>query len=317
VFHIRNTPGLVARGGVSYTEHQVPRPAWGCFTYGTPRAFWRGEVFHIRNTPGLVARGGVSYTEHPDLSARAQGFACETPRPWASDGRGYATTPIPSWPLPQVGRSLFPEASGRSGASGFRAVRRVFPGLSRQISCRQKIAPVFSRQKIRGGWIPSGCGEPLREPFSSLKAPYGCRGGRPLSPGPIRPCAAFPWLPTATTLLPPCALRGFPTGSPSAPSGAFPRGLPRLILGFPRGSSPEGGRGRPMGFARTKPRRSPGSAPGVPITWSNRGFSRPSPRALPGKRMGRAWGDGGSGGGDGRVLTNQQARAIMRASEQE
>jgi hypothetical protein len=176
----------------------------------------RTGVFHIRNTRSLGRPGGVSYTEHPGLSARGcftcetlrplggarRRFTGETPRPWASDGRGYATPPILSWPLPQVARSLFPEASGRSGASGFRAVCRVFPGLSRRISCRQKIAPIFRRQKIQGGWIPSGCGERLRKPFSSLKAPYGCRGGRPSSPGPIRPCAAFPWLPTATTLPP-------------------------------------------------------------------------------------------------------------------
>jgi hypothetical protein len=159
-------------------------------------------VFHIRNNPGLSARGCFTRETFRPLGGARRRFTGKMPRPWTSDGRGYATSPIPPWTFPQVTLSLFPGASGSSGASGFRAVCRVFPGLSRRISCRQKIAPIFRRQKIRGGWIPSGCGEPLREPFSSLKAPYGCHGGRPSSPGPIRPCAAFPWLPTATTLPP-------------------------------------------------------------------------------------------------------------------
>jgi hypothetical protein len=166
------TPRAFWRGGVFHIRNT--RAFWrgGCFIYGTPRAFRRGGVFHIRNTPGLLARGvfhirntlglsaggGVSHTEHPGLSAGARGFVCErsrplgrarrcftgeTPRSWASDGCGYATSPIPSWPFPRVARSLFPGASERSGVSGFRAVCRVFPGLSRRISCRQKNRPYF------------------------------------------------------------------------------------------------------------------------------------------------------------------------------
>jgi hypothetical protein len=254
-------------------EHPRPLGKGRCFIYGTPQAFWRGRVFHIRNTRAF-RRGGVSPAKRPG--------------PGRQTAAGSATSPIPSWPLPQVARSLFPEASGRSGASGFRAVCRVFPGLSRRISCRQKIAPIFRRQKIRGGWIPSGCGEPLREPFSSLKAPYGCRGVRPLSPGSIRPCAAFPWLPTAITLLPPCAPRGFPAGSPQAHAGFSPRILPRRRTRRAHGIRPD----------ETSAFQPPGH-PGDPSR-SGRGFSRPSPGTFPGKRMGRAWGDGGSGGGDGR-----------------
>jgi hypothetical protein len=246
-------------------------------------------VFHIRNTLGLSAGAqGFACERSRLLGGARRRFTGETPRPWASDGRGYATTPIPSWPLLQVARSLFPGASGRSGASGFRAVCRVFPGLSRRISCRQKIAPIFRRQKIRGGWIPSGCGEPLREPFSSLKAPYGCRGGRPSSPGPIRPCAAFPWLPTAITLLPPCAPRGFPAGSPQAHAGFSPGILPPKADEAGPWDSP----GRNLGVPTARPSR--GSVP----VWPGllKAFSRDPSREAHGKGMG----DGGSGGGDGR-----------------
>jgi len=123
-------------------------------------------------------------------------------------------------------------------------------------------------------------------------------------PGPERQTAAG----SATTPIPPCAPGGFPTGSLSASSGAFPRGLPRLILGFPRGSFPRRRTRRAHGIHPDKTSAFPGVCPpafqppghpGDPPR-SGRGFSRPSPRALPGKRMGRAWGDGGSGGEDGR-----------------
>jgi hypothetical protein len=83
------------------------------------------------------------------------------------------------------------------------------PGPGRQTAAATPLPPsphgpfrrsraVFSREPLGVPARPASG----REPFSSLKAPYGCRGGRPLSPGPIRPCAAFPWLPTATTLPP-------------------------------------------------------------------------------------------------------------------
>jgi hypothetical protein len=197
VFHIRNTRAF--RRGVGCFTYGTPQGFWrgGCFTYGTPGPFGGGTGFCLRNAPALgVRRPRLRHSPHPPMALSA--------------GRAQA----------------FP-----GSLRAFRRVRlpgrcRVFPGLSRRISCRQKMAPIFRRQKIRGGWIPSGCGEPLRKPFSSLKAPYGCRGGRPSSPGPIGPCAAFPWLPTAITLLPPCA------------PGAFPRGLPGPIPGFARGSFP-------------------------------------------------------------------------------
>jgi hypothetical protein len=93
--------------------------------------------------------------------------------------------------------------------------------------------------------------------------------------------------------------------SPHVPSGAFPRGLPPRLPGLSRGISPspcrvfpgdpppEGGRGRPMGFARTKPQHSPESAP----RRSNRpvrpgllkAFSRDLSREAHGKGMG-GWG---------------------------
>jgi hypothetical protein len=100
--------------------------------------------------------------------------------------------------------------------------------------------------------------------------------------------------------------------SPHVPSGAFPRGLPPRLPGLSRGISPspcrvfpgdpppEGGRGKPMGFARTKPQRSPGSAP----RRSNRparpgripGMAGASQGLLPGPFPGSAWeGHGGMG----------------------
>ena len=240
-------------------EHPGPFGEEGCFIYGTPLAFWRGHRVSPAKRPGLGRQTA-------------------------------AATPLPPSPHGPFRRS--------------RAVFSRKPGLSRRISCRQKIAPIFRRQKIRGGWIPSGCGEPLRKPFSSLKAPYGCRGGRPSSPGPIRPCAAFPWLPTAITLLPPCAPGAFPRGLPRCPPGLSHRVSLRVLRGFPVGSPqahagfslgilpPEGRRGRPMGFARTKPRRSNRPA----ILGIRPGLAGASQGLLPRPFPGSAWeGHGGMG----------------------
>ena len=251
-------------------------------------------MFHIRNTRSLGQSGGVSYMEHPGPFGEEGCFIYGTPLAF---WRGHRVSPAKR---PGLGRQTAAATPLPPSPHGpFRRSRAVFsrkPGLSRRISCRQKIAPIFMRQKIRGGWIPSGCGERLREPFSSLKAPYGCHGVRPLFPGSIGPCAAFPWLPTAITLLPPCALRGFPAGSPRAHAGFCPGIFPPKADEVSPWDSPGQNPGVPQGLP---PAFQPPGHPGDPPR-PGRGFSRPSPRALPGKRMGRAWGDGGSGGGDGR-----------------
>jgi hypothetical protein len=94
-----------------------------------------------------------------------------------------------------------------AGPGGVSRAKR--PGPGRQTAAAPPLPPsphgpfrrsraVFSQEPLGVPARPASG----REPFSSLKAPYGCRGGRPSSPGPIRPCAAFPWLPTATTLPP-------------------------------------------------------------------------------------------------------------------
>jgi len=111
---------------------------------------------------------------------------------------------------------------------------------------------------------------------------------------------------------PPMCSRGLSRGVSLCAPGAFPRGLPPHPPGLSRGISPgscrvfpgdpppEGGRGKPMGFTRTKPRRSPGLAPGVPTarpSWGSapvwpgllKAFSQGPSREAHGKGMG-GWG---------------------------
>jgi len=175
VFHIRNTLGLSAGGGVSYTEHPGPFGEGGCFIYGTPQAFWRGGCF-IYGTPWAFRRGEVFHIIYG------------TPRAFRRGGVFHIRNTRAFW---RGGCFIYgtPQASWRGEVFHIRNTR------------------IFRR---------------------------GHRVSPAKRPGPERQTAAG----SATTLLPPCALRCFPTGSPSAPSGAFPRDLPRLILGFPRGSSP-------------------------------------------------------------------------------
>ena len=98
--------------------------------------------------------------------------------------------------------------------------------------------------------------------------------------------------------------RGLSHGVSLCAPGAFPRGLPPRLPGLSRGvspgsywvfpgdPSPEGGRGEPMGFARTKPRRS--NRPAIPGI--RPGLAGASQGLLPGPFPGSAWeGHGGMG----------------------
>jgi hypothetical protein len=107
VFHIRNTPGLLARGVFHIRNTRAFWRGAGCFTYGTPGPFGWSTGFCLRNARPWAGPGGVSLARRPG--------------PERQTAAGSATPPILPWPLPQVARRLFPGASGRSGASGFRA----------------------------------------------------------------------------------------------------------------------------------------------------------------------------------------------------
>jgi hypothetical protein len=116
--HIWNSPG---HGGriVPYTEQSGAPGRGDCSTYGTVWPSGKGDC-PIYGTVRLLGPSGIvpymKQSGHPARSERfaekgrfpcetpwAFGggmdcFAGETPRPWASDGRGYATPPIPPWP---------------------------------------------------------------------------------------------------------------------------------------------------------------------------------------------------------------------------
>jgi hypothetical protein len=184
--YIWNSPG---HGGriVPYTEQSGAPGRGDCSTYGTVWPSGKGDC-PIYGTVRLLGPSGIvpymKQSGHPARSERfaekgrfpcetpwAFGggmdcFAGETPRPWASDGRGYATPPIPPWPFPQVARSLFPGASGRSGASGFRAVAGFSPGFPTEFLVAKKSLPFLGAKKFGvDGFLPDAgnpCGNPFR-----------------------------------------------------------------------------------------------------------------------------------------------------------
>jgi hypothetical protein len=179
------------------------------------------------------------------------------------------------------GRSMAWRRSGRSLREG----RQAIPGMEGPNFVATKKCALFycaTKFGLKGVFHIQNAG-PLGRPVDTPRAKRPALGvGQPPAP-PLSP-------------------------SPHVPSGAFPRGLPRPMPGFPRGSSPRRRTRQAHGIRPDKTSAFPGVCPpafqppghpGDPPR-SGRGFSRPSPRALPGKRMGRAWGDGGSGGGDGR-----------------
>jgi hypothetical protein len=109
-------------------------------------------VFHIRNTRIFRRGHRVSPAKRPGPGRQA--------------AAGYATPPIPPWPFPQVARRLFPGASGRSGASGFRAVAGFSPGFPTEFLVAKKSLLFLVAKKFGvDGFLPdaeNACGNPFR-----------------------------------------------------------------------------------------------------------------------------------------------------------
>jgi hypothetical protein len=173
-------------------------------------------VFHIRNTRIFRRGHRVSPAKRPGPGRQA--------------AAGYATPPIPPWPFPQVARRLFPGASGRSGASGFRAVAGFSPGFPTEFLVAKKSLLFLGAKKFGvDGFLPdaeNACGNPFRvwrrlmdaagfghcllDPSDRAPRSPGFRPPLPSSPH------VLPGLSHGVSLRAP---RGFPAGSPQAHAG--------------------------------------------------------------------------------------------------